>query len=591
MRPVIYQLFVRHFSNFRESGVDWGTLEQNGCGTFRGITDKALLELASMGVTHVWLTGVLRQATQASFPGLPAQPPCIVKGLEGSPYAVTDMFDVSPELAVEQSERLNEFEDLVFRCRRAGLVPMIDLVPNHVSRGYAPVSASSPTLGAEDDFSLFCGRENAFFYLQRGAAGGGPPMRLPDGEYAPEAVHGRVTGNNAATWTPSRYDWYETVKLNYGANYELGAAAMDQLPGWLSRRCETPRTWQFMDDMIAYWQKQGVGGFRCDMAHMVPMHFWKWAISRARVRDAAVFFMAEAYNDDMRTTSDDVLPALLEAGFAGVYDADCYHHSHGLYDAGAWANDFDRLNGNESRLFGGGVRYVENHDEPRMCSPQHWGGVGEQVEEGVMTAVFAASKGPVLVYNGQEVGERAEGPSGYGGRDGRTSIFDYTCLPRLARWTNGGAYDGARLSPGEREMRSMHKNLLSLLNHPALKDGVFYGLNWANMQNETFGRAPGEEASGHWVYAFLRHHWEDASTLLVVCNLSPSLDFNDLRIHIPRQAQEWAGKGRGDYLFRDLLHKGAGAIPGSADMLATDGLHLPLKAGKAVILDWTVVRP
>ncbi len=30
MRPVIYQFFVRHFSNFRESGVDSGALEQNG---------------------------------------------------------------------------------------------------------------------------------------------------------------------------------------------------------------------------------------------------------------------------------------------------------------------------------------------------------------------------------------------------------------------------------------------------------------------------------------------------------------------------------------------------------------------------------
>ncbi len=98
MRPVIYQLFVRHFSNMEMHGVDWGSREENGCGTFNGVTDKALREIARMGFTHIWLTGVLRHATQTAHPGLPAQPESIVKGLAGSPYAVLDYFDVGPAL-------------------------------------------------------------------------------------------------------------------------------------------------------------------------------------------------------------------------------------------------------------------------------------------------------------------------------------------------------------------------------------------------------------------------------------------------------------------------------------------------------------
>ena len=94
-------------------GVDWGSRETNGCGTFNGVTDKALREIARMGFTHIWLTGVLRHATQTSHPGLAAQPKSIVKGLAGSPYAVVDYFDVDPDLASSPEKRMDEFKALV----------------------------------------------------------------------------------------------------------------------------------------------------------------------------------------------------------------------------------------------------------------------------------------------------------------------------------------------------------------------------------------------------------------------------------------------------------------------------------------------
>ena len=117
-------------------GVDWGSRETNGCGTFNGVTDKALREIARMGFTHIWLTGVLRHATQTAHPGLAAQPESIVKGLAGSPYAVVDYFDVDPDLASSPEKRMDEFKALVKRCRTVGLLPMMDFIPNHVSRAY-----------------------------------------------------------------------------------------------------------------------------------------------------------------------------------------------------------------------------------------------------------------------------------------------------------------------------------------------------------------------------------------------------------------------------------------------------------------------
>ena len=136
---------------------------------------------------------------------------------------------------------------------------------------------------------------------------------------------GRVTGNNAVTWEPSRYDWYETVKLNYGYNFLAGLPSLRLLPDWTSPKQRVPKTWRIMDDILSFWQALGIGGFRCDMAHMIPMAFWKWAISRARVRLPDVFFMAEAYNDHMKTTPGDPGSALLESGFNAVYDSACYH--------------------------------------------------------------------------------------------------------------------------------------------------------------------------------------------------------------------------------------------------------------------------
>lgn len=587
MRVVVYQLFVRHFSNFTVGGRPWGSRAENGCGTFAGVSDAALEALAHMGVTHLWLTGVLRHATQTPHPGLPAHPACVVKGLAGSPYAVTDYYDVDPDLAVEPERRMEEFCALLERCRRWGMVPIMDFVPNHVSRCYCSKAVPEHELGAQDHRGVFFERDNSFYYLDNSRGEG--RMQLPDGEFAPERGCGRVTGNNAATWEPSPYDWYETVKLNYGSDYRHGAAAADALPGIMAPREAVPRTWRLMDDVLAWWQKKGVGGFRCDMAHMEPLPFWRWAIANARMRDGSVFFMAEAYNDHMKLIDGDVHSALLAAGFNGVYDAESYRALRDMYESNTWANDLDARHRPETLLYRGGVRYVENHDEPRLASPLYWGGYGERVARALMVAQYATTCAPVLFYNGQETLERAEGPGGYGGDNGRTSIFDYTSLPRLQRWANGGAYDGAGLSPAELALREFCGRLLRLLQHPALAHGEFYGLNWANMQTEHYGREQGETISGHRVYAFLRHDAAARATALVVCHFAPppvEPEREQVCVHIPRHAQEWARKLAPNSLFVDLLEPDAEPLHTTAEQLDAQGLSLHVSAGSARILEW-----
>lgn len=585
MRPVIYQIFVRHFTNMVTDGVPWGSLEQNGCGTFDGITREGLRSLVDMGITHVWLTGVLRHATQTSHPGLPGQSESIVKGRAGSPYAITDYYDVDPDLAQNPDKRMDEFQRLLDRCHLSGLIPMIDYIPNHVSRAYSSLAPGKEHFGDNDNRSVFFDRDNSFYYLVPGVGTGAPPFKLPHGDWEPETFNARVTGNNAVTWQPGECDWYETVKLNYGYDFLSGADCCRDLPDFLTYVEDVPRIWRNMDDILSFWQQKGIGGFRCDMAHMVPMAFWKWAIARARVRDRNVLFMAEAYDDHMKTMSGSPVPALLDAGFGAIYDSPAYELAKSLYKKGNWANDFDKLNMPGKPLYEHGVRYVENHDEGRLCSPLHWGGAGEAVTRAVMTLMYASSKGPVLVYNGQEVGERAEGPGGFGGDNGRTSIFDYTCLPRLAKWVAYGAFDDARLTRAQRKLRNDHAALLNLLQHPALSGGEFYGLNWSNMETPGYGREADEEISGHWVYSFLKHDFTSRKTLLVVCNLSPKLNFDNLLISIPQNALEWCGLSEGELVFTDMLHLTTTNHKYQAHELIETGFGCPLKAGYAAIYE------
>ena len=584
MRTVIYQLFVRHFSNFRRGGIPNGTRAQNGCGTFAGVNDAALEQLAQMGITHLWLTGVLRHATQTAHPGFPAHPACVVKGIAGSPYAVVDYFDVDPDLAEKPQQRMEEFRALLERVRRFGMVPVLDFVPNHVSRCYASPGHSELEPGMWDRKDVFFARDNAFYYLDP-PPDGDRRVVLPQGEFEAERGCGRVTGNNAATWRPSVFDWYETVKLNYGCDYRHGAAEAESLPGVLSDIDAVPRTWRILDHVLAWWQELGAGGFRCDMAHMIPLPFWRWEIARARLRDEAVFFMAEAYDDPMKLMPGNPLQDLLNAGFNGVYDAPAYRALRDLYEGGAWANDLDAFHRPENPLFTGGVRFVENHDEPRLASPLFWGGCGASVARAVMVAQYTTSCGPALFYNGQETLERAEGPGGFGGDNGRTSIFDYTSLPRLQRWTCDGKYDGSELNAGEKEYRAYCADLLRLLQHPALAAGTFYGLNWSNHATPNYGSDGAETTSGHRLYAFLRHNAQARRTLLIVCNFSP-VQAADTTVHIPRNACEWARKTAPNFLFTDLLNPASPPIPATPEQLDAVGLPVRVPAGDALVLEW-----
>jgi glycosidase len=601
-RVRIYQLFVRLFGNTNETRKQNGVLAENGVGRFADINDAALRSIRQMGFTHIWLTGVLQQATATDYSefGKPADDTDLLKGLAGSPYAIKDYFDVCPDYAQEPANRLKEFEQLIQRVHGHDLKAIIDLVANHVARSCdSSVKpncnfGSGGSEGNGDDVTKFFHPNNNFFYLT--PDGNGPPLRLPtwkdgvpmsatcqvaaavqslqkcDGFFEGEKTFGRVTGNNVVSWTPHLNDWYETVKLNYGFDFTDPAKSIREYPNAWAPEKAIPDTWQKMDQVIAHWQALGVDGFRCDMSHMVPPEFWSWAIAQARARQPDVYFMGEAYNDDpskvpgsdpviagLNWGQGNVLFDLLNAGFDAVYDAPVYRALKRIYDGSGWANDIDREI-TDDFICHNSVRYAENHDEVRLAGRSEWGDVGMDVGRPVSAILYGISRGAIMLYNGQEVGEPAAGAEGFGGDDARTSIFDYWSMPELVKWVNGHRYDGDRLSPQQKALRVYYSRLVTLVGEPAFRDGEFFPLNPANRDNPGFGRLPGEQASGHWLYAFLRYDFSTEQRFLVVANLHPLIPLRDVRILLPATALQ----------FLDLTVRPAHKSLTLTDRLATE---------------------
>lgn len=522
VKPVIYQLVVRYFGNTNLTNEINGRIDTNGCGKFSDINATALQELRRFGVTHIWLTGCLRQATLTDYShvGLPADHPDIVKGIAGSFYAIRDLYDVCPDYASDPAERMLEFHALVDRAHNAGLQVLIDFVPNHVSRGYSSVTGCHDNLGQHDQRSVFFNPQNHFFYLVdppnqvlrlSKPESWNPAATVFDGRFAPEdgspGHPPRATGNNCTSPSPLTSDWYETIKLNYGYDFA-------------TQRCSfspTPRTWISMDAVLAFWQSKGIDGFRCDFAHYIPAEAWTFLISRARSRRETYFF-AEAYPNLNSTDPIRTQEQLIEAGFDAVYHYESYNALKSVYQgAGLDAYDYAMV-GLSEQLKTHVVSYLENHDERRLASPIVTGagtgasGFGSAAAGYQLAPLqFLYSNAAAMIFNGQEVGEPGVGPAGFGGDDGRTTIYDYWTMPVFAGWVNGHRYDGAGLSDSQLALRRFYSALLNMCQHPCIRAGGFWGL-WYFNRASRFPDCPDN------LYSFARFAAASGEAVLVVAN-------------------------------------------------------------------------
>ena len=165
-KPIIYQVMTRLFGNTCPSRKPHGTIVDNGCGKMNDFDTATLESIRRLGATHVWYTGVIRHATTTDYSayGIPQQTPMVVKGKAGSPYAITDYYDIDPDLAVDVDNRMEEFLALVKRTHKAGMKVVMDFVPNHVAREYHSVVKPETVkdLGEDDNSEMHFSTSNNF---------------------------------------------------------------------------------------------------------------------------------------------------------------------------------------------------------------------------------------------------------------------------------------------------------------------------------------------------------------------------------------------------------------------------------------------
>ena len=512
---IIYQLFTRLFGNQNTTNAPNGSRDENGCGTFNDINDAALQAIKQFGASHVWFTGIIEHATQTDYSahGIRPDDPAVVKGRAGSPYAVKDYYDVDPDLAVDVPNRMAEFQALVQRSHAHGLKVIIDFVPNHVARQYQSdvKPAGVVDLGEKDDTSVRFSPNNNFYYLP------GETFVAPnsDSKMLSDTLHefpAKITGSGSLTASPDINDWYETVKLNYGINVFDGSRHFDHIPA----------TWQQMLDILLFWAEKDIDGFRCDMAHLVPVEFWQWAIVRVKKQYPRMIFIAEIYDPGLYR------PFIFEAGFDFLYDkVGLYDALRALMEGYGSCYDLTRVWQQQSGDYAQHMlRFLETHDEQRIASTYFAGDPWAAVP--AMTLSATMHTGPFLLYFGQEVGVRAEGAEGFSSNDGRTTIFDYWGLPEWQGWINQGRYDGGGLSDDQRALRAFYHRLNYLVNgSDAIQNGNFYDLQYANDN----GQSAGYDAQK--LYSYLRY--TDRQKLLIVCNFSKQTSY-ETTVRIPGHA-------------------------------------------------------
>ena len=527
MKPIIYQLFPRLFTNTCTNRIPNGSIEQNGVGKMNDINNKVLKSIKELGITHVWYTGVIEHATKTDYStyGIKPDNPHVVKGNAGSPYAIKDYYDIDPDIAVDVPNRMHEFEALVKRTHDCGMKVIIDFVPNHVARQYHSDAkpAGIEDFGVNDNPNMMFTPNNNFYYITRQVFH--PQFDLGSGKDAYFEFPAKATGNDCFTAFPSQNDWYETIKLNYGVDYGNGSRHFEPIPD----------TWFKMVNILRFWASKGIDAFRCDMVFMVPVEFWGWAIPLVKEKYPDVKFIAEIYDVNLYRNY------IYNGHFDYLYDkVTLYDTLRGVQccniSAASITNCWQTVDGINDHM----LNFLENHDEQRFASTQYAGNAEIVTPSLVVSATI--SRAPMMIYQGQELGEKAEDAEGFSGLDGRTSIFDYWSIPSVCRWYNDGKCNDKLLTESEKNLRNLYKQILTLCNtEKAISDGEFFDLMYVNYNN----------VNPHRHYTYLRHHKDE--TLLIAVNFGDEIA--DVNINIPFHAFDYLNLEQGIYNGVELLSR------------------------------------
>ena len=177
-------------------------------------------------------------------------------------------------------------------------------------------------------------------------------------------------------------DWSDVIDLDYRA----------------------PGLWKYLIDTLVMWAGI-VDGFRCDVASFVPLAFWRRAREAVAEVNPNCIWLAETvhlgYGCLARRNGID---SALDTDMFSVFDLEYEYDIREVFDkylAGKarLSHYLDKLNFQEGVYPANynKLRFLENHDQPRICSYVH----DERALENY-TAFLYFLKGTTLIYAGQE---------------------------------------------------------------------------------------------------------------------------------------------------------------------------------------------
>jgi glycosidase len=152
-----------------------------------------------------------------------------------------------------------------------------------------------------------------------------------------------------------------------------------------------------MMDAMIFWVEQGVDGFRCDAASMVPDDFWQAVIPRLKSRNPNIILLAEDASKDQ-----------LNSGFDMIYGWPSEQNLYKAYDTkeSGWITYHQQYEANENRLPTGKhlLRFSTNHDRTawEFTPVSRTGSQQGALQAFAITLFFGDVP---LLYGSQEVGQ------------------------------------------------------------------------------------------------------------------------------------------------------------------------------------------
>jgi 1,4-alpha-glucan branching enzyme len=169
---------------------------------------------------------------------------------------------------------------------------------------------------------------------------------------------------------PEGTDWTDVADLNY-ENKEMRKEMIEDMKFWIT--------------------KEGVDGFRCDVAGSVPTNFWEEAIPQLRA-EKDIFMLAEAWEPEL----------LKDSLFDMAYGWDRHHTMNDIAKGKEAVKKWNETMEKDLKRYAADdvlMTFVTNHDE------NSWNGtiterMGKAAE--ALTVLSYVAPGMPLIYSGQE---------------------------------------------------------------------------------------------------------------------------------------------------------------------------------------------